>query len=50
MVLGKRQKINSLLRSEDSGVVLLSSWFREKGISTQLLNSYKENSWFYPTR
>ena len=48
MVLEKRQKINSLLRSEDSGVVFLSSWLRKEGISTQLLNSYKKNSWFYP--
>ncbi len=43
----KEQKINQLLKSQPSGVVYLSSWLLENGISSQLLNRYRKSNWFY---
>lgn len=42
-----KQKINQLLNSKPPGVVYLSSWLRENGFSTQLLNRYKKSNWIY---
>ena len=41
-------KINQLLQSQPSGVVLLSSWLVEQGYSHDLLRKYKNSNWFTP--
>lgn len=43
----KEQKINHLLNSQPPGVVYLSSWLKENGFSTQLLNRYRNSNWIY---
>lgn len=38
-------KINHLLQTQPSGVVLLSSWLKEKGYSLDLQKRYRRNNW-----
>ena len=42
------EKLNSLLRSQPSGVVLASSWLVEQGYSFDLQKQYKKSRWFEP--
>ena len=46
MSLEKEQKINSLLKSQPSGIVYLTSWLTQNGFSNQLLDKYKKSNWF----
>ncbi len=46
MSLEKEQKINSLLKSQPSGIVYLTSWLTKNGFSNQLLDKYKKSNWF----
>lgn len=39
-------KINQLLSSQPSGVVLVSSWLREQGYSLDLQKQYRKSKWF----
>jgi len=45
MSLHKEQKINSLLKSQPSGIVYLTSWLTQNGFSNQLLDKYKKSNW-----
>ncbi len=45
MSLDKEQKINSLLKSQPSGIVYLTSWLTQNGFSNQLLDKYKKTNW-----
>ena len=45
MSLENETKINKLIRSWPAGVVYLSSWLVDNGISSQLLNRYKKSNW-----
>ena len=45
MSLEKKQKINSLLKSQPSGIVYLTSWLTQNGFSNQLLDKYKKSNW-----
>jgi|SRR5680860_1634166 len=45
MSLDKEQKINSLLKSQPSGIVYLTSWLTQNGFSNQLLDKYKKSNW-----
>ncbi len=45
MSSGNTTKINRLLRDWPLGTVGLSSWILERGVSSQLLNRYKQNNW-----
>ena len=45
MSLHKEQKINSLLKSQPSGIVYLTSWLTHNGFSNQLLDKYKKSNW-----
>jgi len=45
MGLEKEQKINSLLKSQPSGIVYLTSWLTQNGFSNQLLDKYKKSNW-----
>ncbi len=45
MGLHKEQKINSLLKSQPSGIVYLTSWLTQNGFSNQLLDKYKKSNW-----
>jgi hypothetical protein len=38
-------KINQLLHSQPSGVVLLSSWLNQQGYSTELQKHYRKSNW-----
>jgi hypothetical protein len=38
-------KINQLLHSQPSGVVLLSSWLSQQGYSTELQKHYRKSNW-----
>lgn len=42
----KHDKLNSLLRSQPSGVVLASSWLVQQGYSLDLQKQYKKSQWF----
>jgi len=42
----KHEKINNLLRSHPSGVVLTSSWLLQQGYSLDLQKRYKKSKWF----
>jgi len=42
----KNDKLNSLLRSQPSGVVLASSWLVKQGYSLDLQKQYKRSQWF----
>lgn len=42
MSLENETKINKLIKSWPAGVVYLSSWLVDNGISSQLLNRYKK--------
>jgi len=41
----KISKINQLLQSQPSGVVLLSSWLSEQGYSLDLQKRYRKSHW-----
>ncbi len=41
----KYSKLNNLLNSYPSGVVLLSSWLRQRGYSLDLLRRYRDSDW-----
>ncbi len=42
----KRYKINKLLSSQPSGIVLVSSWLVDQGYSLDLQKQYKRSKWF----
>lgn len=42
----KKYKINRLLSSQPSGIVLASSWLGEQGYSLDLQKQYKKSKWF----
>lgn len=42
----KRSKLNTLLRSQPSGVVLASSWLAGQGYSLDLQKQYRKSRWF----
>jgi len=42
----KESKLNRLLRSQPSGVVLTSSWLTSQGYSLELQKRYKKSKWF----
>lgn len=42
----KHEKLNNLLRSQPSGVVLTSSWLVQQGYSLDLQKKYKKSQWF----
>ena len=42
----KNNKLNELLRSHQSGVVLTSSWLLQQGYSLDLQRRYKKSQWF----
>lgn len=44
----KRNKLNQLMKSKTSGVVITNAQLKEQGISRQLVNSYKKSGWLEP--
>lgn len=46
MATKKQQKLNTLLRSQPSGVVLASSWLSSQGYSLDLQKQYRKSQWF----
>ncbi|WP_273266797.1 type IV toxin-antitoxin system AbiEi family antitoxin [Flexistipes sinusarabici] len=45
MSLQNSSKINLILQKWPSGTIALTRWFNANGISSQLLNKYKESGW-----
>jgi hypothetical protein len=48
MSTAKESKINKLLQSKPSSVVLLSSWLAEQGYSLDLQKRYGRSKWLEP--
>jgi len=46
MNTGKKSKLNTLLRTQPSGIVLSSAWLVEQGYSLDLQKQYKKSQWF----
>jgi len=46
MNTAKRSKLNTLVRTQPSGVVLVSSWLAEQGYSLDLQKQYRKSQWF----
>ena len=45
MVIDERNKLNRLLKKNNSGGLYFSAWLKEKGYSDQLLKSYRDSGW-----
>ena len=42
----KESKLNNLLNTQPSGIVLLSAWLLDQGYSLDLQKRYKKSQWF----